>query len=238
MPNLLNRKITFGGEVVPASVASAPNKRKPQRKMTVIPIPGTNREVVEMEDAYECYDQPYSLFIGDVTADSIYEPLLDVAKVLYKEGWQVLLDDYEPDYYRLAYFQGPFDIENKRTRLGTFDISFRCRAENFLLTGNTAVNVASGNVIQNPTSYISKPLIKITGSGSGTLTVGDTTISFSDVPDYLYIDSDRMVVYRLSTEDRDSLMTGEFPVLKPGNNLVSFTGGITACEITPKWWEL
>ena len=75
MPNLLTRKITFGGEVVPALVASAPNKIKPARKMTVQPIPGTNREVVEMEDAWECYDQPYNLFIGDATKDSIYDKI-------------------------------------------------------------------------------------------------------------------------------------------------------------------
>ena len=238
MPNLLTRRITFGGELVPALIAKAPNKRKPARKMTVQPIPGTNREVVEMEDAWECYDQPYSLFIGDATKDSIYDPLFQLARVLYKKGWQVLLDDYEPDYYRLAYFQGPFDIENKKTRVGTLDISFRCRAENFLKTGDIPVTVASGGTITNPTAYDSKPLINITGSGSGTLTVNGTTMSFTDMVDYLNIDCDIMDVYRLPSENRNSLMTGEFPVLSSGSNSVSFTGGITGCTITPKWFKL
>lgn len=235
---MLDRKISFGGEEVPAYIASAPKRRKPKRKMTVTQIPGTNREVVDMEDAWETYEQPYSMFVGDGSLDFVEEALADVAKVLYKTGWQVLLDDYDPDHYRLAYFQGPFDVENRKTRVGKFDISFVCRAERFLETGDTPVLVPSGEGITNPTSYASKPLIKITGSGSGTLTVGDTIMSFTDILDYLYIDCDKMDVYRLPTEDRNSLMSGEFPILESGINVIAFTGGITSCEITPKWWEL
>lgn len=236
LDNLLNRRISFGGEVVPALIASAPKIVRSERKMTVTPIPGSNREVVEMEDAWEAYDQPYSLFVGDATKDSIQEPLNEVARVLSKKGWQILLDDYEPDIYRLAYFQGDFNVNNKRTRVGTFDISFRCRAERFLISGNTPISVSSGSSIFNPTAYASKPLITISGSGNGTLTVNGTTMSFTGIVDYLNIDSDIQDCYRLPTENRNNNMTGSFPVLSPGDNPVSFSGGITSVTITPKWF--
>lgn len=238
MALLDTRQITFGGVVVPAYVASAPKIVKPVRKMTVTQIAGSNREVVEMEDAWETYDQTYTLFVGDGSEDCTEEALMNVASVLYKNGWQTLVDDYDEDHYRLAYYQGGISADNRYTRLAKFDVTFKCRAERFLNSGSTAVTVASGGTINNPTSYDAKPLIKITGSGSGNLIIGDTTMAFTDILDYLYIDCDRMDVYRLPTENRNNLMTGEFPVLKAGANLVSFTGGITACEITPKWWEL
>ena len=79
--NLLNRRITFGGEVVPARIASSPNIIRAPRKITVVQVPGSNREIVDMEDAWECYDQPYSLFVGDGTEDSIQEVLTNTAKV-------------------------------------------------------------------------------------------------------------------------------------------------------------
>ena len=63
-------------------------------------------------------------------------------------------------------------------------------------------------------------------------------MSFTGITDYLYIDCDTMNVYRLSSENKDSLMTGEFPVLKPGSNTISFTGGITSCKIVPKWFTI
>lgn len=238
MPNLLNRRITFGGDVVPALIASAPVIKRAKRKVTVVQVAGSNREVVDMEDAWECYDQPYTLFVGDGTEDSIQEALVSVADVLYKKDWQELLDDYEPDYFRLAYFEGPYDIENRKTRVGKFDITLRCRPERFLLTGKYPISIATGGIMSNPTKYNAKPLIKITGSGTGTLTVGDTTMSFTDLVDYLYIDCEKQDVFRLPTENRNSLMTGEFPLLIPGNTTITFTGGITGVEITPRYYTI
>lgn len=238
MALLDERQITFGGELVPAYVASAPAIVKPVRKMTVTQIAGTNRELVEMEDAWETYEQTYTMFVGDGSEDCTEEALMDVAKVLYKSGWQTLVDDYDSEHFRLAYYQGGLEAENRYTRLAKFDITFICRAERFLNSGNTAVSVASGGSITNPTTFASKPLIHITGSGSGTLTVAGVTMSFTGITDYLNIDCDTMNVYRLASENKNSLMTGDFPVLKSGSNTVSFTGGITGCTITPRWWEL
>ena len=232
------RTITFGGDVIPAYIATDPKIIRPTRKMTVTQIAGSNREFVTMEDAWETYDQPYSLYVGDGTEDNIQETIQDVARILYKDGWQKLEDDFETDTFRLAYYQGPFDVENRYTRLGRFDITFRCRPERFLNSGETPVTVASGGKINNPTAFKSKPLIKITGSGSGTLTVAGTTMSFTGITDYLYIDCDKMDVYRLASENKNNLMTGEFPVLQSGENLISYTGGITSAIITPRYFVI
>lgn len=235
---MLDRKITFGGDVIPAYVASAPHIIRPVRKMTITPIPGTSREVIEMEDAWEVYDQPYSMFVGDGTLDSIQAALRDVALKLYKTGWQTLLDDYEPGYFRLAYYQGPFDVENRKTKVGKFDISFRCRPERFLISGSSPISVESGTALTNPTSFNAKPLIHITGSGDGTLTIAGQTVTIENMIDYLNIDCETMNVYRLTTENRNSLMTGDFPVLMPGDNNITFGGGIDTVTITPRYWVI
>lgn len=235
---MLDKRITFGGEVVPAYIASAPHYIRPERKMIVTPIPGTSNEVVEMEDAWEAYDQPYELFVGDGTEDSVQQPLRDVAKVLYKTGWQTLIDDYEPNYFRLAYFKGPFDIENRKTFLGKFNVTFRCKAERYLISGNVPVSVADGGTLINPTDFIAKPLIHVEGSGTGTLTIAGTTVELSGMVDYLNIDCDKQDVYRLSTENKNNLMEGNFPVLYSGSNNISFDGGITSVTITPRYWVI
>lgn len=238
MPNLLSRRITFGGDLVPALIASTPNIIRPTRKMNVTPIPGSSREVVDMDDAWECYDQPYTLFVGDGSIDSVQQPLRNVARVLYKDGWQELIDDFEPNYFRLAYYQGPFDVENRKTRVGKFDVSFRCRPERYLTSGKTPVVVVSGGKINNPTSFNAKPLIHITGSGSGTVSIAGQEMSFTGLVDYLNIDCDTMDVYRLSSENRNSLMSGVFPVLFEGENTITFSGGISSVTITPRFWVI
>lgn len=230
------RKISFGGEVIPAHVASTPHIIRPVRKISVTQIAGSNREIVDMQNAWECYDQPYSMYVGDGKEDSIQDALSDVARVLFKSGWQELLDDYEPDIFRLAYYQGGFDTDNRYTRLGKFDISFRCRPERFLIWGNYPVSVSLGGKVTNPTDNEAKPLIYITGSGNGTVVVQGQTITITGMSDYLYIDCDKMDVYRLPSENKNSLMSGTFPVLKAGNNTITWTDGITGVSITPRFY--
>lgn len=235
---MLDRRIAFGGDVIPALVASAPKIVGATRKMTVTSIPGTNREVVDMEDAWEPYDQPFTLFVGDGSIDSIQEVMREVAQKLYKTGWQTLVDDYNPEYFRLAYYQGPFDVENRYTRAGKFDVSFKCRAEWFLKTGNYAVDVTNGSKLHNPTANIAKPLIHVEGSGNGTLTIAGKTATIKGMVDYLNIDCDIQDVYRLSSENKNSCLEGDFPVLYPGDNAVAFTGDISAVSIVPRYWVL
>lgn len=234
----LDKRITFGGEEVPAFIAAVPKSTMPKRKGLVTQIAGTNREVVEMEEAWESYDQTYTLFVGDGSEDSVREAIDEVARVLSKTGYQVLMDDYDPDHYRMAYYDGTFKVDNRYTRLGKFDVVFHCRPEKFLVSGNTPIDIATGSTLFNPTGFASKPLIHITGSGNGTLTVAGVTMAFTGITDYLNIDCERMDVYRLPAENKNSLMTGEFPVLKSGDNLISFTGGISSVTITPKFWTL
>ena len=234
----MDKRITFGGEEVPAFIASVPKRISPKRKGTTTPIAGTNRVVVEMEDAWETYDQPYTLFVGDGTEDCVRAAIDEVARVLNKTGWQTLSDDYDPDYFRMAYFDNSFRVENRYTRLGKFDISFHCRPERFLVSGNIPLDVENGGILFNPTAFNARPLIHITGSGSGTLTVAGTTMSFTNIADYLNIDCDSQDVYRLPAENKNSLMTGDFPKLKSGDNLVAFTGGITTVTITPRFWTI
>lgn len=236
MPNLIERRITFGGEVVPAFICSAPKIIRATRKMNVVQVPGSSREIVDMEDAWECYDQPYSLFVGDGSQDSIQGELDEVARVLFKKDWQILLDDYEPDVYRLAYYQGGFEAENRKTFLGKFEVSFRCRPERFLRFYDHAISVQNNGTLYNPTEFNAKPLIHVTGTGTGTLTIAGQTITLKNMVDYLNIDCDKQDVYRLSSENRNNCMEGEFPVLFPKTNTVGFTGGIESVSITPKFW--
>ena len=236
---MLDKRVTFGGDVIPAWIASAPKIIRPKRKGTVTAIAGSNREVVEIEDAWESYDQPYVMFVGDGTENNIQPTLDDVAQVLAtKTGYQILQDDYDTDHYRLAYFNDSYNVENRFTRAGKFTLVFHCRPERYLISGNVEQSVENNGTVFNPTGFSSKPLIHIVGSGNGTLTVAGVTMSFTGITDYLNIDCDRMDVYRLPAENKNSLMTGDFPVLKSGDNLVTFTGGITSVTITPKFFTI
>ena len=75
------------------------------------------------------------------------------------------------------------------------------------------------------------------GSGSGTVTIGNTTVSLTDISEYVMLDCDIQDAYK-GVVNKNSTMTGSFPKIEGGEQVVSFTGGITSLEITPRWWTL
>ena len=95
-----------------------------------------------------------------------------------------------------------------------------------------------GGIINNPYPFPSKPMLTLTGSGAGTMTIqsaeSNKTWTFTDVS-ALTIDSEQMLCYS-GTESRNDTVSGDgFPLLYPGENTFSFTGDIMAVAILPRW---
>ncbi len=102
-------------------------------------------------------------------------------------------------------------------------------------TGNLSVTVESPARLENPTSFLSQPLIFIPGTGS--LGINDLTVTVTEAP--VYIDCEMMDCYygTANMNDKVSFSNYEFPVLKPGNNAFSFNG-ILGVQIVPRWWTV
>lgn len=95
----------------------------------------------------------------------------------------------------------------------------------------------------NPTPFASKPLIKVTGTG--TLGIGEYILTITGTASQtLYIDCETMEIYTLEgtvpmgASSLVSINKNDFPVLEPGTNNISVGSGITAVTITPRWWRI
>ena len=56
--------------------------------------------------------------------------------------------------------------------------------------------------------------------------------------DYIYIDCDSMEAYRQVAENKNNMISGDFPVIEPGTQAVHTTGTITDIKITPRWYTI
>lgn len=213
-----------------------PDVHIPARKYEKISVPGRNGDVLIPEDAYENVSQRYEIYISAEKA-KLPRVARCVADWLCVKGYQRLEDSYFLDSYRLAHFSGSLEIENILNRFGRATIEFDCKPQRFLHDGEIVLSYSGAGTIYNPTRFPSAPLIKVAGSGSGTVTIGDTTLSLSGIDEYVYLDSDIQDAYK-GTENLNSIMTGSFPKIEGGEQVVTFTGGITGLEITPRWWTL
>ena len=87
--------------------------------------------------------------------------------------------------------------------------------------------------MKNPTVFQAKPYIKVSGSGTGRLSVNSSLRQspwdFTDIGGYIEIDSEQI---------NDRVSGSGFPILYPGYNDIVFSGGITSVTIIPRWVTL
>lgn len=76
-------------------------------------------------------------------------------------------------------------------------------------------------IITNLGGVYSEPILTVTGSGNITLMMGMTIVELENIPGRIVIDSVLQEAYQDTTLINDH-MTGEFPVLKPGANAISW----------------
>ena len=92
----------------------------------------------------------------------------------------------------------------------------------------------STSTIDNPGSVYSEPVITVYGSGDITLMVGTAIVELEGVSGSITLDSELQEAYS-GTTGMNSAMSGEFPILKPGMNAVSWSGEVTKVEVKPNW---
>lgn len=228
-------------------VSEAPVFERPNRKQTIIQVPGRNGSVIFPEDAWEDVVRSYNVWLSEnVTEDSggdksgylveyvdAFEAFLNS-----KKGYVRLEDNFEPDIYRLAYYSGGDSFSNEMTQYGRATLRFTCRPERFLKSGETPISVTNGATLTNPTRFASKPIIHIEASNETiSVSIGGKTIT-AEVTDYINIDCERMNAYRLPVENKNDKISGSFPTIPSGSNTIGITGTYTKVEITPQWYTV
>lgn len=204
----------------------------PARDITTETVPGRNGLVTFDNGRFENTELTYPAFIS-----RRFQPRVDGfrAWLLSQRGYLRLEDTYHPDEYRLAMYRGGFSV-NVATRnlAGTFDITFNCKPQRFLKSGEPFIDCASGAVLNNPTWYDALPLIVC--SGNGTITINGTTMTISNNTGQIYIDCDIQDAY-LGSVNKNNMITPDFFKLVPGDNEITYDG-VTDVQIMPRWWTI
>ncbi|MBQ7563920.1 MAG: hypothetical protein IJT16_08020 [Lachnospiraceae bacterium] len=207
----------------------------PERDVERVPVPGRNGEVTFDNGRFNNIDITYPAFInGD------FRENFDAFKAYLHSriGYKRLSDSYHPEYFRLAQFIASINPEmTALNRAGRFEVTFNCDPRRFLVSGEKEMTLSSSGSIKNPTYYDALPLIRAYGTGS--FTIGGTTVSILAASSYTDIDSEIQEAYKgtINCNGDISLSNGSFPVLSPGVNQISMSG-ITRLVITPRWWSV
>ena len=219
-------------------VAHPPGYAYPERDYTITHIPGRNGDIIQDNGCYKNVERTYEVSFDAPNEDFATYANAVSAWLHSTTGYARLEDSYEPNYYRMATYQESNIFENLYNQAGTATIVFECKPQRFLKTGETPVTITSPvDFLSNPTGFEAYPLIKVSGT-FGSLTINDNqTITLSSIDSYTMLDCELQDAYK-ETTNKNSTISGTFPVLKPGSNTISWTGNISSVIITPRWWTI
>ena len=213
----------------------------PEYEVDFLSIPGRDGDLIADGGRFPNVQVTYSVFIPAKTISELSQKITAVKAWLYSglNSYHTLSDTYDTAFFRHAVFAGKLDIEDELNRIGIFTISFSCKPFRYDAAGTESVTLATGEVLLNPYPFTSKPILRIEGSGKGTLTIqseGSNAIwNFTSIDGYVEADSEQMNFYKDAEPKNDTVSGDGFPLLYPGENTVSFSGGSTAVTVIPRW---
>lgn len=207
----------------------------PERDVESIEIPGKNGNLTISRNRFKNITVSYPAFIRKdfhVNAGSAR------AWLLKNDGYMRLEDTYHPEFFRLAQFTGPIDFDMRFLNYaGETNLIFNCKPQRWRKDGENPIELTDPKTIYNEL-FPALPLIKVNGTGAGNLYVGGSAVEILSLDEYVMLDSDTQNAYKGTMNKNSTISAPEFPVLQPGENTISWDGGITSVEITPRWWTV
>ena len=213
-----------------------PTRPHPARKGELIDVPGMDGKLFQDEGAYDRILVSVPVIAPDNENIDAINGWLD------GEGELIFGDEPKRAYH--ARITKEFARSNRVPRLRgqSFTIVFDCEPFRYNVNDEADADVyTNGETIHNPGTVASAPLLMVNGTGDGTLMIGGNTLIFNDLAGYIYVDCEAKIAYTGGTSAADPMLlatqhlTGEWPMIQPGDSMVSMTGGIRNVVITPRW---
>lgn len=184
-----------------------------------------------------------------------------LTQLLAQYGYQRITDTLHTDYYKMGEYVGATTpIYSDGGQTARFDLTFDCKPQKWLTSGEAEITVTAATTITNPTPFPSYPLLKLNGRGSVTLKHVNSS------PDVSYTIKSTCAVYSGATFSFDcDLMDGwmtAYPTINEngyitltgtsgraclqgnGDTRISFSTAdvtspvITKVIVTPRWYKL
>lgn len=140
--------------------------------------------------------------------------------------------DSEGTFYKAKHIEID-KVEREGRKYGHFEVEFTCEPFEYLWSGQESMTASEA--AYNPYSKC-KPIYKITGSGTCTLTVNGGTMKCS-VSSNVTIDTERMIAYKTDGTLVNTSVAGDYEYLwlEPGDNTIKVSSTSYTLTVIPNW---
>lgn len=180
------------------------------------------------------------------TVEAQIPPSVDPQAVMtWLRGSGLVVFSTEPDFAYDARIINQIEMERVFDDAWTGTITFLCQPEKRATIPESDISITDyQQVVYNPGNVPSRPKIQIeqqdllAENPFVRVTVGYKVFEAATDGNGCIIDSDAQIVTDLTGEvDTTYSSTGDFPILEPGDNVVTIQGlpGLTVRKLTPRW---
>lgn len=167
--------------------------------------------------------------------EDIEQRLTDITDWLLTDvRFHDFLWDSDPDFVYRAMCHQQYNVQRLLRTVGKTIINFKMHQIKYLHTALTERAITNNTNVQNPYNIHAKPRFRILGGGHITIGVRNTQLVLRGIAGGCIVDSESQTITsldgRITLFDR---MYSSFPVLQPGNNVITFPNNIQVF-ITPR----
>jgi len=200
-----------------------------------VSVPGRNGDLLVRKNRMKNINVSYPAFI---LSDFLKNASNARAYLMANTSYRRIEDDYHTDTFRLGFFSGPMDFTTRfLNRSGETNIVFNCKPQRFFKSGEYPISFSAPGNLYN-FGFPALPIIKVSGNGSGMVRIGEYSVQFKNIEEYVMLDCDTQNAYKGTENKNNTISAATFPKLEHGENQIGWSGGITGIEITPRWWTL
>ena len=208
-------------------ICDLPPISKPQMRTEIIEIDGADGDIIQ-NLGYKSYTK--TITIGLTRNYNIDEV------IKYFDGSGTLTLSNEDDKYYNAQIIDKIDY-NKLINFKKASVKFHVQPYKYKLNETaTELNITTETslTVNNQGLEDSKPIITLYGSSLVGIYINGIKIFEVNISsEFVTIDSLNQEAYK-NTSLKNSDMNGDFPVFKPGNNVITWTGTLTKIIVNPK----
>ncbi len=207
-------------------VTSLPSIQIAQKRVQLITIPGRSGYLTQWDGSYEEVVKTTAFFYKDKFPEQIAQMILEGRTITFSN---------EPDKVYDYRIDISTDLIKTISPWHQFEVQFICNPVK--REHNPEIITASASPIRliSPCNHPAYPTFTLTGTGNVELAVGGQEISLTDISPSITIDGDLMDCYQ-GTALTNGKMTGDFPVIDPGETIdIGWTGSVSKIEVLPNW---
>ena len=212
-------------------ITSLPPISKPQMRGVSEEIDGRDGDIVTPL-GFSAYDKEIEIGLyGQYDVDEVID--------FFNQSGNITFSNEPDKYYKFAQYNA-IDFE-KLIRYKTASVAFHVQPFKYALnesekTFDFSSSETSGELsIRNNGNYMSRPAIKLTGSGTVNLSINGAQLFVIDMSQnpVITLDGTSMNAYAPDTSLLNRAVTGNYDnlVLKSGKNTISFTGSVTQIAV-------